>query len=68
MQNSSQNGLLTYRIAAHGTTWAYFGNQLRYVNQFCGKHNVRDMDTISQMEHVAACLVGKRLMYKDLIA
>ena len=39
----------------------------RYVNQFCGKHNVRDMDTISQMEHVAACLVGKRLMYKDLI-
>ena len=36
----------------------------RYVNQFCGKHNVRNMDTMHQMEHVAACMVGKRLMYK----
>ena len=40
----------------------------RYVNQFCGKHNVRDLDTISQMQYVAACMVGKRLMYRDLIA
>ncbi len=39
----------------------------RYVNQFCGKHNVRGLDTIDQMEHVAGCLVGKRIMYKDLI-
>ena len=40
----------------------------RYVNQFCGKYNLRDLDTIHQMEHVVAGMVGKRLMYKDLIA
>ena len=40
----------------------------RYVNQFCAKHNLRNMDTMHQMEHIAACMVGKRLMYRDLTA
>ena len=40
----------------------------RYVNEFCGRHNIRDLDTIRQMEHVVAQMVGKRLMYRDLIA
>ena len=40
----------------------------RYVNEFAGKHNVRDEDTIAQMVVVVAGLVGKRLMYRDLIA
>ena len=40
----------------------------RYVNQFCAKHNLRDMDTMHQMEHVVAGMVGKRLLYKDLTA
>ena len=40
----------------------------RYVNEFCGRHNIRDLDTIRQMEHVVARMVGKRLMYRDLIA
>ena len=40
----------------------------RYVNQFCGKHNLRDMDTMHQMEHVVAGMVGRRLMLKDLTA
>ena len=40
----------------------------RYVNEFAGKHNVRDEDTIAQMVVVAAGLVGKRLMYRDLVA
>ena len=39
----------------------------RYVNEFCGRHNIRDLDTIRQMEHVVARMVGKRLMYRDLI-
>ena len=39
----------------------------RYVNEFAGKHNIRDMDTIDQMQHLVAGLVGKRLMYADLI-
>ena len=40
----------------------------RYIQEFAGKHNVRSEDTIRQMRHVVAGLVGKRLMYRDLIA
>ena len=40
----------------------------RYVQQFAGKHNAREVDTIAQMQNVAAGMVGKRLMYRDLIA
>ena len=40
----------------------------RYVNQFCAKYNLRDRDTMHQMEHVVAAMVGKRLVYADLIA
>ena len=38
----------------------------RYVNEFSGRHNVRPLDTIDQMEDLAARLVGKRLLYRDL--
>ena len=40
----------------------------RYVNEFSGRHDVRELDTIVQMESVVIGLVGKRLMYRDLIA
>ncbi len=40
----------------------------RYVAEFAGRHNVRNCDTIDQMASVVMGLVGKRLMYKDLIA
>ncbi len=40
----------------------------RYVTEFAGRHNVRDEDTIDQMRNVIAGAVGKRLMYRDLIA
>ena len=40
----------------------------RYVSQFAGKHNVRNADTLAQMAVVTAGLVGKRLLYRDLIA
>ncbi len=40
----------------------------RYVDEFAGKHNVRNEDTLAQMIVVAASLVGKRLMYRDLVA
>ena len=39
----------------------------RYVHEFAGKHNLRDMDTVAQMAVVAAGLIGKRLMYRQLI-
>ena len=38
----------------------------RYVDQFAAKHNIRDKDTIVQMQSVVAGMVGKRLMYRDL--
>ena len=40
----------------------------RYVSEFAGRHNVRDDDTVAQMQSAFAGMVGKRLMYKDLIA
>lgn len=40
----------------------------RYVSEFAGRHNLRELDTIEQMEHVVMGLVGRRLMYKDLVA
>ena len=40
----------------------------RYVNEFAGRHNLREHDTIVQMMILALSLVGKRLKYKDLIA
>ena len=39
----------------------------RYVMEFAGKHNIRDRDTIMQMQMVVSGMVGRRLMYKDLI-
>ena len=40
----------------------------RYIDEFAGKHGIRDLDTIDQMESVVAGMVGKRLMYRDLVA
>ncbi len=40
----------------------------RYVNEFSGRHNVRESDTIDQMNAVAAKFEGKRLPYKGLIS
>ena len=40
----------------------------RYVQEFAGKNNIRDLDTLAQMTVVVAALVGRRLMYRDLVA
>ena len=39
----------------------------RYVNEFAGRHNIRDMDTVDQMTHLAAGMVGKRLTFRALV-
>lgn len=39
----------------------------RYVVEFAGRHNVRDVDTIAQMTLLAKGLDGKRLRYNDLV-
>ena len=40
----------------------------RYIAEFSGRHNVREADTVDQMGNLVAASVGKRLMYRDLIA
>ena len=40
----------------------------RYVQEFAGRHNVRETDTIDIMATFAAGAVGKRLRYRELIA
>ncbi|MCY3676642.1 MAG: IS1595 family transposase, partial [Gemmatimonadetes bacterium] len=40
----------------------------RYVNIFAGRQNVREMDTLAQMQAVVMGMVGRRLMYRDLVA
>ena len=40
----------------------------RYVQEFSGRHNVRPLDTVVQMEKVFTGMVGKRLRYSDLIS
>ena len=39
----------------------------RYVQEFAGRHNLRERDTIDQMQNVVSSMADKRLMYSDLI-
>ena len=40
----------------------------RYVNEFAGRQNIREDDTLEQMGHVTTAMAGKRLQYRELIA
>ena len=40
----------------------------RYVNEFAGRHNLRESDTIDMMTALTAGMGGKRLRYRELIA
>ena len=40
----------------------------RYVQEFAGRHNVREADTFDQMAGVASAMAHKRLKYADLVA
>ena len=39
----------------------------RYVMEFAGRHNIRGMDTINQMENMVLDMDGKRLTYRDIV-
>ena len=40
----------------------------RYVQEFAGKHNIRESGTLAQMRNTVARLVGRNLLYRDLIS
>ena len=40
----------------------------RYVSEFAGRHNLRELGTPQQMATVVGDMVGKRLRYDDLVA
>ena len=39
----------------------------RYVNEFAGRHNIRDEDTLKQMQSIVAGMIGKRFFYRHLV-
>ena len=40
----------------------------RYVENFAGRHNLRELDTITQIKGVVSGKVAKRLKYKDSVS
>ena len=40
----------------------------RYVQEFAGRQNIRDLGTLAQMRDTVARLIGRNLLYTDLIA
>lgn len=54
----------------HDGTFHHFSEKHlgRYVAEFAGRHNIRNMDTIDMMGAAAHQSVGKRLRYRELIA
>ena len=40
----------------------------RYVREFAGRHNMRESGTLEQMRHTITRLMGRNLLYRDLVA
>ena len=72
-EQAHTNGLESFwaslKRGYHGTFHHISPKHLhRYVNEFAGRHNLRPQDTERMMQEIYASLIGKRLMYKELIA
>ena len=70
---ASTNGMESFwslfKRGYHGTFHHLSEKHLdRYVREFTGRNNIRDLDTIDQMSALARGFVGKRLRYRDLMA
>ncbi len=67
------NGLESFRAMlkrGHAGTFHHFSAKHldRYVQEFYGRHNNRNADTLDQMAATFSGMIGKRLRYADLIA
>ena len=67
------NGIESYlsmiRRAHKGANHKMSGKHLgRYVSEFAGQHNIRELDTADQMAAIVAGFVGQHLMNEDLAA
>ena len=40
----------------------------RYVIPFADKHNIRRLDPLDQMQYFTLSMVGKRLLWRELVA
>ena len=40
----------------------------RYLNEFCGRRDIRWMHTLDQMAYIVTGMAGKQLRYRDLIS
>ena len=49
----------------HKMGWKHLN---RYVGEFVGRHNQRELDTLAQMTEMVLGMNGKRLRYRDLVA
>ena len=67
--NGIESFWATLKRAYHGTFHHISPKHLqRYVDEFAGKHGIRDRHTILQMQSVVAGMVGKRLLYRRLVS
>ena len=58
-----------FKRAYHGTFHYISPKHLqRYVAEFASKNNIRNRDTIDQMNAIVAGMVGRRLLYRDLVS
>ena len=56
-----------FKRGYHGTFHSISPQHLhRYLDEFTGRHNIRDKDTLRQMRKVVAGMIGKRLLYREL--
>ena len=70
---ASTNGMESFwslfKRGYHGTFHHLSEKHLdRYVREFTGRNNIRDLDTIDQMAVLVRGMVGKRLRYRELVA
>ena len=67
--NGIESFWATLKRGYHGTFHHISPKHLhRYVNEFATRHNMRPKDTEAMMSETVARMVGKRLMYRELVA